>query len=193
MKRVCVYSGSSPGARSEYADAARALGRTLADRQMTLVYGGAHVGLMGAVADAALEAGGHVIGVIPQSLVDKEVAHRGLSDLRIVHSMHERKALMADLSDAFVALPGGWGTLEELFETVTWAQLGLHQKPCGLLNVSGYFDGLLSFVDHAVREGFLHPSHAQALLVADSPATLLSAFANFRPAAVAKWIDRAGR
>jgi uncharacterized protein (TIGR00730 family) len=193
MKRVCVYSGSSSGARADYLDAARDLGRTLADRGIGLVYGGAHVGLMGAVADAALAAGGDVIGVIPQSLVDKEVAHRGLPDLRIVHSMHERKALMADLSDAFVALPGGWGTLEELFETVTWAQLGLHQKPCGLLNVSGYFDDLLSFVDHAVREGFLHPSHAEALLVAESPSALLAAFDEYRPATVAKWIDRAGR
>lgn len=193
MKRICVYSGSSAGIRNDYADAARDLGCALAGRGIGLVYGGAHVGLMGAVADAALDAGGEVIGVIPQSLVDKEVAHRGLPDLRIVHSMHERKALMADLADGFIALPGGWGTLEELFETVTWAQLGLHQKPCGLLNVSGYFDGLLTFVEHAVREGFLRQAHADALLVADSPSALLEAFGDYQPAAVAKWIDRAGR
>jgi uncharacterized protein (TIGR00730 family) len=193
MKRICVYSGSSSGARNEYADVARDLGRALADRGIGLVYGGAHVGLMGTLADSVLGAGGDVIGVIPQSLVDKEVAHSGLPDLRIVNSMHERKALMADLSDAFVALPGGWGTLEELFETVTWGQLGLHRKPCGLLNVAGYFDGLLAFVDHAVREGFLRQAHADALLVADSPAALLAAFDEYRPASVAKWIDREGR
>jgi uncharacterized protein (TIGR00730 family) len=193
MRRLCVYSGSSAGSRNDYADAARTLGRTLAERGIGLVYGGAHVGLMGAVADAALDAGGDVIGVIPQSLVDKEVAHRGLPDLRVVHSMHERKALMADLSDGFIALPGGWGTLEELFETVTWAQLGLHQKPCGLLNVSGYFDGLLTFVAHAVREGFLRQAHADALLVETSPSTLLAAFDRYQPMAVAKWMDRGAR
>lgn len=193
MKRICVYSGSSAGIRNDYADAARDLGCALAGRGIGLVYGGAHVGLMGTLADSVLAAGGEVIGVIPQSLVDKEVAHRGLPDLRIVHSMHERKALMADLADGFIALPGGWGTLEELFETVTWAQLGLHQKPCGLLNVSGYFDGLLTFVEHAVREGFLRQAHADALLVADSPSALLEAFGDYQPAAVAKWIDRAGR
>ncbi|MEO8482850.1 MAG: TIGR00730 family Rossman fold protein [Acidobacteriota bacterium] len=193
MRRICVYSGSSPGTRNDYADAARDLGRTLAGRGIGLVYGGAHVGLMGTIADAALEAGGEVIGVIPQSLVEKEVAHRGLPDLRIVHSMHERKALMAELSDGFIALPGGWGTLEELFETVTWAQLGLHQKPSGLLNVCGYFDGLLTFVNHAVREGFLRQAHADALLVADSASTLLTKLESYRPSTVAKWIDRRDR
>jgi uncharacterized protein (TIGR00730 family) len=190
MKRICVYSGSSSGTRHDYADAARELGRTLVRRGIGLVYGGAHVGLMGVVADAVLDAGGEVIGIIPQSLVEKEVAHTRVADLRIVNSMHERKALMAELSDGFMALPGGWGTLEELFETVTWAQLGLHRKPCGLVNVSGYFDGLLAFVGHAVREGFLRQAHADALLVADTPAALLAAFENYRPVSVAKWIER---
>jgi uncharacterized protein (TIGR00730 family) len=193
MKRICVYSGSSPGVRHDYADAARELGRTLVHRGIGLVYGGAHVGLMGVVADAVLDAGGDVIGIIPQSLVDKEVAHVGVRDLRIVNSMHERKALMAELSDGFMALPGGWGTLEELFETVTWAQLGLHRKPCGLVNVAGYFDGLLAFVGHAVREGFLRQAHADALLVADTPAALLAAFENYRPVPLAKWIERGAR
>jgi len=193
MKRLCVYSGSSAGNRDDYTDAARELALTLAGRGIGLVYGGAHVGLMGTLADTMLAAGGDVIGVIPQSLVDKEVAHRGLPDLRIVNSMHERKALMADLSDGFIALPGGWGTLEELFETVTWAQLGLHHKPCGLLNVCSYFDGLVAFVTHAVREGFLRQAHADALLIATSPASLLAAFDDYRPATVAKWIDREGR
>jgi uncharacterized protein (TIGR00730 family) len=193
MTRICVYSGSSAGARDAYASAAEDLGRTLARRGIGVVYGGAHVGLMGVVADAALAAGGEVIGVIPQALVDKEIAHRGLSDLRIVGSMHQRKAMMADLSDAFVALPGGWGTLEELFETVTWSQLGLHEKPSGLLNVCGYFDGLLRFVAHAVQEGFLRQIHADALLVAESAGEMLAAFEGYQPRHVAKWIDRTGR
>jgi len=143
LRRLCVFTGSSAGVRPEYREAARDLGRLLAQRGIGLVYGGARVGLMGAVADAALEAGGVVIGVIPQGLVAKEIAHTGLTELRVVASMHERKAMMADLADGFVALPGGWGTLEEFFEVLTWAQLGLHAKPCGLLNVGGYFDGLL--------------------------------------------------
>src|SRR6187549_1487199 len=148
MMRVCVFAGSSSGSRPEYRTAAEDLGRELAARGIELVYGGAHVGLMGGVADAVLAGGGRVTGVIPKALVDKEVAHTGLTDLRIVASMHQRKALMVDLSDAFIALPGGWGTLDEMFEILTWAQLGLHRKPCGLLNVQKYFDRLLAFLDH---------------------------------------------
>jgi uncharacterized protein (TIGR00730 family) len=147
MKRICVFAGSSAGVRPEYLRAAADLGTVLAARGIELVYGGARVGMMGAVAGAVLAGGGRVTGVIPQALVEKEVAHDGLTELRVVTSMHQRKALMADLSDAFIALPGGWGTLDEMFEILTWAQLGLHRKPCGLLNVSGYFDRLLAFLD----------------------------------------------
>jgi hypothetical protein len=168
-----VYCGSNPGGRPGYRDAAAALGRLVAGRGIGLVYGGGNVGLMGVVAEAALGAGGEVIGVIPRAFVEKEVAHFGVSDLRIVGSMHERKALMADLSDAFVALPGGLGTLEELFETWTWAQLGLHAKPCGLLNVAGFFDPLVAFLDHAVRERFLKPPHRSLLIVEPAPGPLL--------------------
>ena len=151
LARVCVFAGSNAGVRTEYREAAAALGRMLAERGLALVYGGAHVGLMGAVADAVLQSGGRVTGVIPESLVAKEVAHGGLTELLVVSSMHERKALMSDLADAFIALPGGWGTWEEFFEMLTWAQLGLHRKACGLLNILGYFDPLLSFVDHSIR------------------------------------------
>jgi uncharacterized protein (TIGR00730 family) len=191
VKAVCVFTGSSLGARPEYQTAAAALGRTLAGRGLGLVYGGARVGLMGTVADAALAAGGSVIGVIPQALVAKELAHAGLTELRVVGSMHERKAMMADLADGFVALPGGWGTLEEFFEVLTWAQLGLHRKPCGLLNVGGYFDGLLEFADHAAAEGFVRREHRQMISVADAPAVLLDRLAAHQPPLVEKWIDRA--
>jgi uncharacterized protein (TIGR00730 family) len=191
MKRVCVFAGSSAGSRDEYQDAARALGRTLAERGIGLVYGGARVGLMGIIADATLTAGGQAIGVIPAALVAREIAHEGLTELRIVSSMHERKALMADLSDAFIAVPGGWGTLEEFFEVLTWAQLGLHRKPCGLLNVLGYFDGLLSFLEHAVGERFLRREYASMIAVAASPAALLDRLGSYAPPAVEKWIDRA--
>jgi uncharacterized protein (TIGR00730 family) len=191
MKRVCVFAGSSAGSRDEYQDAARALGRTLAERGIGLVYGGARVGLMGIIADATLTAGGQAIGVIPAALVAREIAHEGLTELRIVSSMHERKALMADLSDAFIAVPGGWGTLEEFFEVLTWAQLGLHRKPCGLMNVLGYFDGLLSFLEHAVREGFLRREYASTIAVGASPAALLDRLGSYAPPAVEKWIDRA--
>ena len=177
MKSVCVFTGSSAGIRPEYREAARDLGRLLAQRGIGIVYGGAHVGLMGAVADAALDAGGSVIGVIPQALVAKEIAHTGLTELRVVASMHERKAMMADLADAFVTLPGGLGTLEEFFEVLTWAQLGLHGKPCGLLNVCGYFDGLLTFTDHAAAEGFVRREHREMVFVADSPVVLLDRLA----------------
>jgi uncharacterized protein (TIGR00730 family) len=156
LRSVCVFCGSSVGVRPEYAQAAEEMGRLFAERQIRIVYGGGNVGLMGELANAALAAGGQVIGVIPQMLVDRELAHTGLTELRIVLSMHERKALMAELSDAFIALPGGLGTFEELFEVLTWAQLGIHNKPCGCLNVLGYFDALLALLNQAVAEGFLH-------------------------------------
>ena len=191
MRRVCVFAGSSSGAHAEYAEAARQLGHTLGERRIGVVYGGACVGLMGVMADAALAAGTDVTGVIPSALVAKEIAHRGLTDLRIVTSMHERKALMADLSDAFIALPGGWGTLEEFFEVLTWGQLGLHRKPCGLLNVRGYFDRLLSFLDHTVEHGFVRREFRSMIAVSPSPAALLDALASHQPPAVEKWIDRA--
>ncbi|HXR45088.1 MAG TPA: TIGR00730 family Rossman fold protein [Pseudolysinimonas sp.] len=191
MRRVCVFSGSSSGVRPEYRRAAEALGQTLAARRIGLVYGGAQVGLMGAVADAALAAGGEVIGVIPEALVAKEIAHPGLTELRVVASMHQRKALMADLADAFIALPGGWGTLEEFFEVLTWAQLGLHRKPCGLLNVGGYFDGLLAFAGHAVAEGFVRPDHRELIVVAGGAAEMLERLGQHRPPPVEKWLDRA--
>jgi uncharacterized protein (TIGR00730 family) len=174
VRAVCVYCGSSFGAGGVYADATRSLARTLAEHGLRVVYGGASVGLMGTLADATLEAGGEVVGVIPRALVDREIAHPGLTDLRVVGSMHERKALMAELSDAFVALPGGIGTLEELIEMYTWSQLGLHAKPLGLLNVAGYYDGLQAFLDHAVAEGFL-PARQRARLVSEAePKALLS-------------------
>ena len=191
MPRICVFSGSSDGRRPAYREAAAALGRTLVARGFDLVYGGAHVGLMGAVADATLAAGGQVIGVIPEALVTRELAHTGLTDLRVVSSMHERKALMADLSDGFIALPGGWGTFEELFEVLTWGQLGLHAKPCGLLNVEGYFDPLLVFLQHAFDEQFVRREYAGWLSVSESPGTLLDRLAAFEPPQVRKWIDRA--
>ncbi len=187
MKSVCVYCGSSPGAHADYADAAEVLGRALAAHGLELVYGGAGKGLMGRVADAALAAGGRVVGVIPRSLVDKEIAHGGLDELHVVASMHERKALMAELADAFVALPGGFGTLEEIVETLTWAQLGFHAKPCGLLNVRGYYDELLAFVSRAVREGFLRREHRDMLLVESQPGRLLDRFADYAPPSVTKW------
>src|SRR5215471_18265386 len=165
LKRVCVFCGSNVGARSAYVEAAESLGKLLVDRKMGLVYGGGKVGLMGKVADTVLAAGGEVIGVIPQSLMRREIAHAGLTDLRVVDSMHQRKALMAELSDAFIALPGGFGTFEELCEIVTWAQLGLHAKPCGVLNVEGYYDQLLGLFDHGVEEKFLHPVN-RALVIA---------------------------
>jgi len=191
VKRVCVFSGSSPGGDLAYRAAATDLGHRLAERGIELVYGGASVGLMGAVADAAMEGGGHVIGVIPQSLVDREIAHPGIDDLRVVESMHERKALMADLSDAFVALPGGVGTLEELFEVYTWNQLGLHAKPLGLFNVRGYYDGLARFHDHAVAERFVTPQHRAMLLVGEELDELLDGLEAWQAPRQPKWIDRA--
>lgn len=172
MKSVCVFCGSSDGARPAYADAARAFGRMLAVRGLTLVYGGGNVGMMRQLADAVLEAGGRVVGVIPEQLVDRERAHRGVSELRVVGSMHERKALMVALSDAFIALPGGFGTLDELFEVLTWAQLGLHHKPCALLNVDGYFDHLVSLVERARVDGFIDGTAAMPV-IDDNPGRLL--------------------
>jgi uncharacterized protein (TIGR00730 family) len=191
MKSVCVFAGSNSGTRDEYLVAARELGQVLARRGTRLAYGGARVGLMGALADAALAEGGRVVGVMPQALVAKEVAHRGLTELKVVGSMHERKAMMAELADGFVALPGGWGTLEEFFEVLTWGQLGLHRKPCGLLNIEGYFDGLLAFVDHSIGEGFVRPEYRSMICVADSPAALLDAMAVYEPPVVQKWIEKA--
>jgi uncharacterized protein (TIGR00730 family) len=190
VQRICVYTGSSPGGHPAYAEAAAALGRTLAAQGLGLVYGGATVGCMGIVADAALSAGGEAIGVIPQALVDREIAHTGLSDLRVVGSMHERKALMAELADGFVALPGGMGTLEELFEVYTWTQLGMQSKPLGLLDVRGYYGQLAAFLDHAVAERFVTPEHRAMLVVEQEPAALLDAFRAWRPPARSKWIDR---
>jgi uncharacterized protein (TIGR00730 family) len=190
MKRICVFCGSSPGARPDYAQAARQLGQALTSRDIGLVYGGGRVGLMGEVADSVLEAGGEVIGVVPQGLADKEVAFTELSDLRVVPSMHERKALMVELSDAFIALPGGLGTFEEFFEVLTWAQLSLHQKPCGLLNVAGYFAALMNFLGHAVKEQFIKPEHRSILLIDKSPESLLDRIEAYQPPKVDKaaWI-----
>ena len=190
MERLCVFSGSNPGAHPDYVRAAQELGHALAAAGIGLVYGGASVGLMGAIADAALEGGGEVIGVIPQALVDREIAHPGLSELRVVASMHERKALMADLGDGFVALPGGMGTLEELFEVYTWTQLGLHSKPLGLLDVRDYFKGLVAFLDHAVGERFMTAEHRELLVVERRAEALLEGFRRWRPPVRAKWIDR---
>jgi uncharacterized protein (TIGR00730 family) len=190
MRSLCVFCGSSPGARPGYAATARLLGALLARRAVRLVYGGARVGLMRELADAVLHAGGEVTGVIPESLRAREVAHTDLRDLRIVGSMHERKALMSDLADGFLAIPGGAGTLEEFFEVWTWAQLGIHRKPCGLLNVHGYFDGLLTFLDHAVSERFLRLEHRAMVLVDHDAERLLERFIAYRAPEVEKWIDR---
>lgn len=189
MKSVCVFAGSNSGSRPEYTAVAASLGQALVQRQINLVYGGARLGLMGTLADAVLAAGGHVTGVIPEALVAKEVAHTGLSDLRVVSSMHERKALMAELSDGFIALPGGWGTLEEYFEVLTWGQLGFHTKPCGLLNVEGYFDGLLSFLDHSIDEQFVKRESRSMILVGRAPDELIDLLDGYVPQSVAKWIN----
>jgi uncharacterized protein (TIGR00730 family) len=190
MNRLCVFCGSSPGRDPAYLAVAAELGTLLAKRRIGLVYGGASIGLMGALADAAQAAGGEVIGVIPHALVEWEVAHAGLADLRIVASMHERKALMAELSDGFIALPGGIGTLEELFEVWTWAQLGSHSKPCALLNVLGFYDRLLGFLDFVVQEAFMRPIHRNMLLVGETPEGLLGEMARYRAPPETKWIDR---
>jgi uncharacterized protein (TIGR00730 family) len=190
INRVCVFTGSSPGGHVQYALAAQQFGRELVARGHELVYGGGRVGLMGVLADAVLASGGKAVGVIPEALAAKEVAHPGLTDLRLVNSMHERKALMADLSDAFVALPGGFGTLDEFFEILTWAQLGLHAKPCGILNVGSYFDPLLAFLDHAVTERFVKLQHRDMIITAESPGDLFDRMAAYHGPRVQKWIDR---
>lgn len=187
IRTLCVYCGSSRGNHPDYLHAVRALGSVIAERGIRLVYGGASVGIMGALADVVLAEGGSVVGIIPEHLVRHEVAHQQLSDLRVVASMHERKALMAELSDAFVALPGGLGTIEELFEMLTWAQLDLHRKPCGVLNVRGYFDHLLAFLDHAEAEQFVRPHHRAMLQVADEAESLLAALARYRAPGAQKW------
>lgn len=190
MKSICVYCGASTGRQPVYEAAARELGTALAQRGLRLVYGGASIGLMGAVADAALAAGGEVIGIIPEALQRKEVAHAGLSELIVTRSMHERKTTMAELSDGVVALPGGIGTLEELFEIWTWAQLGFHRKPCGVLNVAGYYDQLLAFLDHARDEALLAPTVRDVLQLARTPEELLQRFASWQPPLVDRWLGR---
>ena len=190
MASLCVFCGSSRGSDPAFAAAARAFGAAIARSGRTLVYGGGDVGLMGILASAALDAGGKVIGVIPRPLAEKEIAHPRLTELRVVESMHERKAMMAELADAFVAMPGGIGTLEEFFEIWTWVQLGLIRKPLGLLNVAGYFDPLLAFLDRVTAQGFLHREHRDMLLVADAPEALLSRVDGWRPPGFQKWIDR---
>lgn len=189
MKNICVYCGSSTGRQVIYTRAAAELGRRLAARDIGLVYGGASVGVMGAIADAALAAGGKVIGIIPRALAVKEVAHASLTEQHVVKSMHERKAMMAELSDGFVALPGGWGTLEEIFEALTWAQLGFHRKPCGLLNVGGYYDGLFDFLEYTISEQFVKPIYREMLIMEDQAETLLSRFENYQAPQVKKWLD----
>jgi uncharacterized protein (TIGR00730 family) len=189
LRRVCVFAGSSVGARPGYMEAARELGRVVAVRQLGLVYGGSNVGLMAALADAALATGGEVIGIIPHALAAKEVAHTGLTELCVVDSMHERKAQMAKLADAFVALPGGLGTLDELFEMLTWAQVGLHSKPVGLLDVGGYYQPLLQHIEHAIVEGFIPRRDGDLILKRDEPGLLLDALEAYRPAPrPEKWI-----
>ncbi|MEZ5291569.1 MAG: TIGR00730 family Rossman fold protein [Vicinamibacterales bacterium] len=190
MAKICVFCGSSTGARDEYAASARALARVLAAGGHTLVYGGGNVGLMGVIADAMLAEGGEVIGVIPHALIAREIGHGGVTTLHVVDSMHERKALMADLSDAFIALPGGVGTFEELFEAITWTQLGLHRKPCGLLNVRGFYDGLLAFLDHAWTEGFIKPETRAVVSAGDDPAALLDRLLGTVVPAVPRWLTR---
>ena len=189
MNSLCVFCGSNPGASPTYAEAAVRLGGILARRGIRIVYGAGRVGLMGVVADAALAAGGEVIGVIPEALATLELAHDGLTDLQVVGSMHERKARMSELSDGFLALPGGIGTLEEWFEVWTWSQLGFHPKPCGLLNVAGYYDHLLAFLDHVTAERFLNPAHRAMAIVGDDPGLLLDRLAAWQPPRARKWIE----
>jgi uncharacterized protein (TIGR00730 family) len=194
LKRICVFCGSSFGARPAYKQAAEQLGKALAGRGIGLVYGGGGVGLMGAIADATLSAGGEVIGVIPDSLLRREVGHSGLTKMHVVQTMHERKALMADLADAFIALPGGFGTMEEFCEIVTWSQLGIQQKPCGLLNVEGYWDHFLAMLDYSVDEHFVRPENSELILVAKNPDSMLERLMEWKPSThVEKWADRTKR
>ncbi|HSW12062.1 MAG TPA: TIGR00730 family Rossman fold protein, partial [Solimonas sp.] len=191
MKNLCVYCGSSPGRLPAYAEAARALATALVRRDIGLVYGGASLGLMGTLADAVLAEGGRVTGVIPESLFEKEIAHRGLTQMHVTASMHERKALMAQLADGFIALPGGLGTLEEILEAWTWGQLSLHAKPCGLLDVAGYYAPLCNFLDHATGEGFVRPTHRGMLLVEPEAEALLQRFEAYVAPAPTNWVERA--
>lgn len=188
IRKICVYCGSSPGKNPAYSLAARSLATSLCDRGIGLVYGGAAIGVMGAVANAVLEAGGEAIGVIPKSLAVKEVAHDGLSELHVVASMHERKAMMAELADGFIALPGGWGTLEEIFEILTWAQLGFHHKPCGLLNAEGYYDGLIGFLENTFEQQFVNDLCRPMLMKSRDPDALLDQFAAYKAPKVRKWM-----
>lgn len=190
MRRLCVFCGSSTGNQPAYAEAARALGALLARRGIGLVYGGGNVGLMGIIADAVVAHGGEAIGVIPQTLAEREIAHTGVTELRIVDSMHTRKAMMAELADGFVAMPGGVGTFEEFFEVVTWTQLGVHRKPCGLLNVKAFYTPLAAFIDQAVSEGFIKPVHRAFIIVDSDPARLLDSLATVELPVVPKWIER---
>ncbi|HBJ87203.1 MAG TPA: TIGR00730 family Rossman fold protein [Verrucomicrobiales bacterium] len=190
LRRICVYCGSNAGNDPAHRAAAHALGAFLARSGLGLVYGGGNVGLMGAVADGALSQNGEVIGVIPRSLMEKELGHGGVTELHVVTSMHERKQMMVDLSDGFIALPGGFGTLDELFETLTWLQLSFHDKPVGLLNVGGFFDGLIEFISQMSQSGFLKPEHARCVLVENDPAKLLTAMESFRPPDLGKWIEK---
>ncbi|MDD3293973.1 MAG: TIGR00730 family Rossman fold protein [Geobacteraceae bacterium] len=190
MKRICVFCGSSPGAGPEYLDAAKQLAGALARKNIGLIYGGARVGLMGEIARSVLERGGEVIGVIPRALMEREVAFTGLSDLRVVDSMHERKAMMAELADGFIALPGGLGTIEEFFEILTWAQLGIHRKPCGLLNINNYFSTLMDFLNHTVTERFVEREHREMILLDEDPERLLLRFETYQPPLTdkAQWV-----
>ncbi len=190
MRSLCIYCGSNPGADPAYAAATRALALACVERQIRIVYGGAAVGLMGLLADTAMQAGGEVVGIMPQSLIDREIGHRGLTELHVVASMHERKALMAELAEGFVALPGGIGTLEELIEVYTWHQLGLHRKPLGVLNVGGYYDALGAFLDQAVRSRFLRPEQRAVLIMESEPDALLDALDAPVAAPTSKWVEK---
>jgi len=189
MKNITVFCGSNSGFRADYAEAARNLARLFAENSIRLIFGGGKVGLMGILADEVMKAGGEVVGIIPESLDQREVGHRGITELRVVPSMHERKAQMAELADGFIAMPGGIGTFEEFFEILTWAQLGFHSKPCAILNIAGYYDGLLALCDTAVTEGFLRPAHRQLILEDANPEILLEKMRNLKPIPVEKWID----
>jgi hypothetical protein len=190
LRAICVFCGSNPGVEPAYCRAAGELGQMLARRGVTLIYGGGNVGVMGALADGALRAGGKVIGVIPHGLVIKEAAHGGVTEMRVVDSMHQRKAMMADLSDGFIALPGGLGTLEETFEVVTWAQLGIHHKPCAMLNVAGYYDRLIDFLNFAVEQALIRPEHRETILVDDDPSRLLDRMAAYESSVSERWVGR---
>ncbi len=189
MKSITVFCGSNSGFRNAYAEAAKELGQILARENTRLIYGGGNVGLMRIIADEVMNAGGEVVGIIPESLDKKEVGHHRITELRIVNSMHERKALMAELADGFIAMPGGIGTFEEFFEILTWAQLGFHEKPCAVLNIAGYYDGLLALCENAVKEGFLRSAHREIILEDSSPSALLEKMKNYKPTPIQKWID----